>query len=97
MMQAVRLQISPQYLTFTREIRFSVDVLIRLTPKATNTEVIHRGGCVIILSDLFLICERMTPEEKAHREPDAVDLWLCYPPLAGKVLRCAEVEGQCKN
>ena len=39
----------------------------------------------------------MTPEEKAQREVDATDLWLSYPPLAGKVLRMAQVEGQRKN
>jgi hypothetical protein len=39
----------------------------------------------------------MTPEEKAQREVDATDLWLSYPPLAGKVLRIAQVEGQRKD
>lgn len=39
----------------------------------------------------------MTPEEKAQREVCAADMWLSYPPLAGKVLRLAQVEGQCKD
>ncbi|KIL70740.1 hypothetical protein M378DRAFT_155677 [Amanita muscaria Koide BX008] len=92
--KAVRLQMLPPHLTFTREMRYSQDVLIRFTPKATNTEVVHRRGHVFLLSDLLLICEWMTPQEKAQREPDGPDLWLCYPPLAGKVLRTSDVEGQ---
>ncbi|KAK2461844.1 hypothetical protein APHAL10511_006307 [Amanita phalloides] len=92
--KAVRLQFSPNNLTFTREMRLSLDVSIQFTPRVTNTEVIHRRGHVFILSDLFLICERMTPQEKAQRVSGAEDMWLCYPPLAGKVLRIAEVDGQ---
>ncbi|KAF8622886.1 hypothetical protein AX15_006651 [Amanita polypyramis BW_CC] len=92
--KAVRLQFSPPNLTFKREMRLSMDVLIRFTPHATNIKVVHRRGHIFLLSDLFLICERMTPQEKALRESDIADMWLCYPPLAGKVLRITEVEGQ---
>lgn len=88
--KAVRLQMAPPSLTFLREMRFSADVTIRLTPRATGEEVIHRRGHVFILSDLFLVCERMTPEERANAGGDSPDMWLLYPPLAGKVLRVAE-------
>ncbi|KAF7339399.1 hypothetical protein MSAN_02153800 [Mycena sanguinolenta] len=37
---------------------------------------------------------RMSPEERSQAGPDGADMWLCYPPLAGKVLRVSEVEGQ---
>ena len=91
-LKAVRLQMAPPTLTFLREMRFSADVVIRLTPRATGEEVVHRRGHVFILSDLFLVCERMTPEEKAKAGSDGPDMWLLYPPLAGKVLRVSEAE-----
>jgi hypothetical protein len=88
--KAVRLQMAPPTLTFLREMRFSVDVVIRVTPRTTGEEVVHRRGHVFILSDLFLVCERMTPDEKANAGRDGPDMWLLYPPLAGKVLRVSE-------
>lgn len=50
-------------------------------------------GHVFILTDLLLICERMTPQELARSGPDGADMWLLYPPLAGKHLRVAPAEG----
>ncbi|KAF8641040.1 hypothetical protein AX17_000684 [Amanita inopinata Kibby_2008] len=94
--KAVRLQMLPPNLIFTREMRLSLDVVIRFTPRATNTEVTHHRGHIFLLSDLFLICERITPEERVQHEADGADMWLCYPPLAGKVLRASEVEGQAR-
>ncbi|CAK5280553.1 unnamed protein product [Mycena citricolor] len=92
--KVVRLQMSPPTLHFTRELRFSVDALIRFTPRATGVEVVHRMGHLFLLSDLFLICERMSNEERSQHGSEGADMWLCYPPLAGKVLRVAAVEGQ---
>jgi hypothetical protein len=57
-------------------------------------EVVHRRGHIFLLSDLFLVCEHMTPEDRAQRGNNGADMWLCYPPLAGKVLRVSEVGGQ---
>ncbi|KAJ7597131.1 hypothetical protein C8J56DRAFT_1041358 [Mycena floridula] len=92
--KAVRLQMLPPSLTYTRELRFSLDVVVHLTPRSTGVEVVHRRGHIFLLSDLFLVCERMTPEERSQHGPDGPDMWLCYPPLAGKVLRVTEVPGQ---
>ena len=88
---------SPPNLTFTREMRTSVDVVIRFTPRATGLEVIHKQGHIFILSDLFLICERMKPEERQQSSNPSSDMWLCYPPLSGKVLRLSEIDGQCQS
>ncbi|KZT30490.1 hypothetical protein NEOLEDRAFT_1173909 [Neolentinus lepideus HHB14362 ss-1] len=85
----VRLQISPPALTYARELRFSGDVVITFIPRATGVEVVHPQGHIFLLTDLFLICERIAPEERASL--DGADMWLCYPPLAGKHLRVAEV------
>src|SRR5882757_8897455 len=92
--QAVKLQISPPSLTFTREMRTSLDVSIRFTPRATGVEVFHRHGHIFLLSDLFLVCERISPEDRTRLGHENADMWLCYPPLAGKVLRVSEVTGQ---
>ncbi|KAJ7706091.1 hypothetical protein B0H17DRAFT_919770 [Mycena rosella] len=92
--KVVRLQMSPPTLQYNREFRFSMDAVVRFTPRATGVEVVHRQGHLFLLSDLFLVCERMSPEERSQNGPDGPDMWLCYPPLAGKVLRVSEVEGQ---
>lgn len=81
---------APPSLIFTRELRSSIDVVIRFTPQATGMEVVHKLGHVFLLSDLFLVCERMTHEERDRLGREGADMWLCYPPLAGKVLRVSE-------
>jgi hypothetical protein len=91
MFQVVRLQMSPPALTYTREYRRSMDILVSVTPRSTGVEIVHERAHIFLLSDLFLVCERMTPEEA---DPDGPDMWLLYPPLAGKVLRVSEASGQ---
>lgn len=71
-----------------------MDVVIRFTPRATGQEWVHHRGHVLLLSDLFLVCERMTSQERADGGPEGPDMWLCYPPLAGKVLRVNESQTQ---
>ena len=92
--KSVRLQMLPPSLPYQRALRFSGDATISFIPRSTGIEVVHCEGHVFILTDLFLICERMSPEEQAQGGPDGPDMWLCYPPLAGKVLRVSEVPGQ---
>ncbi|KAF8560439.1 hypothetical protein OG21DRAFT_1452553 [Imleria badia] len=90
----IRLQISPPTLLYIRELRLSLKVLVRFTPKATGIEVIHRHGRIYILSDLFLLCEEMGREERVARGANGQDMHLCYPPLSGKVLNVIEIPGQ---
>lgn len=99
--KAVKLQISPPQLTYTRSLRFSEDAVISFTPRSTGQDVVHHYGHIFLLSDLFLVAERMSNQERAQEEADlgerpgaGPDMWLCYPPLSGKVLRVAEVPGQ---
>lgn len=63
---------------------------IHFTPKSTGEEVIHHGGHIFLLTDLFLVCERMT---EAQCRNTGQDMWLCYPPLAVKHLRVAPLGG----
>ncbi|KAG6842579.1 hypothetical protein C0991_000105 [Blastosporella zonata] len=92
--KVVRLQMTPSSLTFTRGLRLSADVVIRFTPQTTSVEVVHQHAHIFLLSDLFLMSERMTPQERAQQGPDGSDMWLSYPPLAGKVLRVFEIPEQ---
>ncbi|KAH7883661.1 hypothetical protein F5I97DRAFT_1562730 [Phlebopus sp. FC_14] len=90
----VRLQMAPPTLPYAREIRASVKVVIRFTPKSTGAEVVHHHGHIYILSDLFLVCEEIRPEERDAGSDGGPDMRLCYPPLSGKVLKVFEVPGQ---
>ena len=91
--QQCRLQMSPPGLPFTRTIRFSVDVVIRFVPRTTGQEVYTPQGHIFLLTDLFLVCERMSDAERAASGPDSPEMYLCYPPLAGKHLRVSDIAG----
>lgn len=93
LIQQCRLQMNPPGLPFTRTIRFSVDVAIHFVPRATGQEVYTPLGHIFLLTDLFLVCERMSDAERANCAPDGPDMYLCYPPLAGKHLRVSDVAG----
>ncbi|OCF59079.1 hypothetical protein L486_03578 [Kwoniella mangroviensis CBS 10435] len=99
-----KLQMNPPSLPFTRSLRSSHDVTVYFTPNSTGQQVIHRRAHIFILSDLFLVAEWMEASEKASKaqqvareQPDRVghggpmpEMWLSYPPLAGKHLMVAE-------
>lgn len=70
-----------------------METTVRFVPRSTGVEVNHPGGRVFILSDLFLLCEKMVSGEKSIDTPEA-DMWLLYPPLAGKHLKVAKLEGE---
>ncbi|EIM92204.1 uncharacterized protein STEHIDRAFT_164534 [Stereum hirsutum FP-91666 SS1] len=86
----VKLQMDPPSLSFKREMRVSAETYIRFVPRSTGVEVSHPRGRIFILSDLFLTSELIPSHE---RNSDA-DMWLLYPPLAGKHLKVAAVDGQ---
>ncbi|PCH33767.1 hypothetical protein WOLCODRAFT_86998 [Wolfiporia cocos MD-104 SS10] len=91
-LKQVRLRMAPSTLLYTREVRFSADVVIKLTPTSTGVEVVQDRGHVYILTDLLLICEKMTQQERGPQRAGGPDMWLLYPPLAGKHLRVAPLE-----
>jgi hypothetical protein len=66
---------------------------MRFVPRHGTEEIVHSQAHIFLLSDLFLLCDRMSPEELALHSAEGFDMWLSYPPLAGKVLRLTE-EGQ---
>jgi hypothetical protein len=65
-----------------------MDASITFTPNVTGV-VKHFEGHVFVLTDMILICERMSSEEQAHRH-DGADMWLSYPPFSGKDLRISQ-------
>lgn len=99
---------NPPTLPYTRQLRSSHDVTIHFTPKTTNQLVVHKRAHVFILSDLFLVAEWMDAGDKAAKaqqvareQPERVgrggpmpEMWLCYPPLAGKHLQVVEGQGE---
>lgn len=91
-----QLQMHPPNLPFTRALRKSADVVIHFTPSSGGPEISIRRAHIFLLTDLFLVCERMTPSEKAELSKGGVgpDMWLLYPPLAGKHLRVTDEGGQ---
>ena len=57
-------------------------------------EVVHSFGHIYLLSDLFLIAEKMTLQERSLHGQDGADMLLSYPPLAVKVLPIFEIPEQ---
>jgi len=90
-MQEIRLQMCPPTLPYSRELKLSANVVVCFTPRSTGMSVVHQQGIVYILSDLFLICEKMNLDDRAAAGVDGHDMRLCYPPLSGKVLKVTEV------
>jgi hypothetical protein len=85
---------SPPTLPYARELKMSANVVIHFTPRSTGVNVVHQHGFVFILSDLFLICEKMSLDDRVAAGVDGPDMRLCYPPLSGKVLKVTEVPDQ---
>ena len=95
---------NPAALPFTRALRSSHDVTVVFTPSSTGSQIVHFRSHVFILSDLFLVAEWMEAIDKAAKaqqvakeQPERVgqggpmpEMWLSYPPLAGKHLSVGE-------
>jgi len=79
----------PPSLTFQRQLRKASSAIISFTPASdpSRRQVIHPRAYVILLTDLFLLCEWSLPNEISSPNQD---LSLLYPPLAGKHLRVSE-------
>jgi hypothetical protein len=81
---------NPYTLTFQRTIRRGGDVTISFVPRSdpSREERVYQRAHIVLLSDLFLVCEHVSTEQRAKGESaDGADMWLVFPPLAGKHLR----------
>lgn len=88
-----QLRINPPTLPFKRELRRSADVVIDFVPLSTGQETTWRRAHIYLLTDLFLVCDRMTPDEKNERSMGPEAMWLLFPPLAGKHLNVVDAAG----
>lgn len=89
-----KLQMAPPNLPFVRQLRRAADVSISFVPTCdpSQREIVTRNAHIILLTDLFLICQYMTFEERAaaaasNSDGSGPDMWLMYPPLSGKHLQ----------
>ncbi|TIB37909.1 hypothetical protein E3P86_01988 [Wallemia ichthyophaga] len=86
-----KLQIQPSFLPFKRGLVKSADVVLSFTPSTapqSTEEIIMRRAHIFLLSDLFLVAERMTQSEKESEiSAPNTDMWLSFPPLSGKFLK----------
>ncbi|BGP16734.1 hypothetical protein JCM10213v2_004736 [Rhodosporidiobolus nylandii] len=80
-----KLQMQPPTLPYRRQLRKASPCNLSFYPSCDPSRLVsHPHAFLILLTDLFLICERMSPS--ANSVDPAQDLWLAYPPLAGKHL-----------
>lgn len=72
-------------LPFDRIIKFEADVIVSFTPRATGEEVVYEKAHIVMLTDLFLVCEWAMEEGR-----DSPTLFLCFPPLAARHLKVVD-------
>lgn len=86
---------APPNLTFVRQVRRAGDVSISFVPTCdpNRQELLTRNAHIILLTDLFLVCQYMSFEERVAvtgAGGEGPDLWLMYPPLSSKHLRVSD-------
>ncbi|EGG10635.1 uncharacterized protein MELLADRAFT_115506 [Melampsora larici-populina 98AG31] len=84
-----QLHMAPANLSFSRSIRLAGDASFFFCPKSDPTvQMTTTYGRLVLLTDLLIFCESMT----GSKAPGGADMWLMYPPLAGKHLRISHAE-----
>lgn len=94
-LQKCKLQMNPPNLTYQRLIRKAGDVQVSFIPSSDpgQQEIFTPSACIYLLTDLFLLCERIAdPASDARKTNPRADLWLMYPPLATKHLRVHKID-----
>ncbi|CAI2179266.1 18008_t:CDS:10 [Funneliformis geosporum] len=84
-LKSLKVVLTPPHLPFKREIVHHDDfIVIRHDGDGYNNHRAHVNSHLFLLTDLLLICQQLTPEEKALNP--SKELWLLYPPLSGRHL-----------
>ena len=96
--QKCKLQMNPPGLAYKRSLRQSGDVQVSFVPASdpSRQELFTPTACIFLLTDLFLMCERIPPHEVNRQNPSS-DVWLSYPPLATKHLRVYRIDDAQNN
>ena len=83
---------NPPNLAYRRTIRQSGDVQTTFIPSCDpqQREIFNTTSYIYLLTDLFLLCERVSPAD-GPANPQA-DMWLLYPPLATKHLKVKRID-----
>ncbi|GBB83576.1 hypothetical protein RclHR1_10280001 [Rhizophagus clarus] len=83
--KTLNIQLLPPHLPFKREIILNDDFIVILPDgEGSDKHRAHINAHLILFTDLLLICQRLTPEEKKSNHMK--DFWLLYPPLSGRHL-----------
>ncbi|KAA1092517.1 hypothetical protein PGT21_005755 [Puccinia graminis f. sp. tritici] len=82
-----RLLLAPPTLAYSRSLRYSGDAKFKIRPQSDpNREIETTSGRLILITDLLMFCEY-----KEQSSPQHPNMWLMYPPLAGKHLQVTPV------
>ncbi|RIA94808.1 hypothetical protein C1645_817512 [Glomus cerebriforme] len=83
--KTLKVQLLPPHLPFRREILLHDDFIVILPDgKGSGKHRAHINAHLILFTDLLLVCQQLTPEEKTSNPTK--DFWLLYPPLSGRHL-----------
>lgn len=80
---------APPSLTFSRFVRQTSEATFTIVPSCDpqRREVVTRRARLVLLTDLLMFCEVMPDEDRLSASQPGAEMWLMYPPLAGKHLR----------
>lgn len=87
----------PPNLPFKRDIILNSDFIVILPDgDGSDNHRAHTNAHLILFTDLLIICQRLTPEEK--KSNPTKEFWLLYPPLSARHLTLNDIhddkEGQ---
>ncbi|RGB41783.1 hypothetical protein C1646_810453 [Rhizophagus diaphanus] len=88
--KTLNIQLSPPNLPFKREIILNSDFIVILPDgDGSDNHRAHTNAHLILFTDLLLICQRLTPEEK--KSNPTKEFWLLYPPLSARHLALNDI------
>ncbi|CAG8663600.1 4651_t:CDS:2 [Rhizophagus irregularis] len=86
----LNIQLLPPNLPFKREIILNSDFIVILPDgDGSDNHRAHTNAHLILFTDLLIICQRLTPEEK--KSNPTKEFWLLYPPLSARHLTLNDI------
>ncbi|CAG8594118.1 10666_t:CDS:10 [Acaulospora morrowiae] len=81
----IKVNLQPPHLPFYRELKLHDDFIVILP----DVYKAHVKAHLFLLSDLLLICQKLSPEEK--KKNPTKEYWLLYPPMSGRHLSVLDI------